>query len=658
MYKDLTVSKDEVVADKPLVMLVGQPNTGKTTLFNALTHSNYSTVNYPGSTVDYSVGFLFDQQKTNIQILDTPGIMSLNPYSPDEEVAVSSLFEHPVYGSPDLVIVTADATQLSRQIYLATQIKESGFRTLFAVTMTDLLDKRNLKLDSGKLSVLLGMPVITADGRKKHGADDLINQIQNYIKEDYSVLMKRPERVSVDDIQKQYKIAEQIEQSVIIPNGKQTLNDLLHVVKPKPDDFTVKTDRFLLHPVFGIFFFVIIMSVLFSSIFWLAQPLMDGVDIAFSYFAEQSSALLGSGWFSDLVSSGIITGVGSVMVFVPQIVILFMFLGVMEDSGYLARGAMLVDRPLSAIGLNGRSFVPLLSGFACAIPGMMAARTIPNRKERFLTIFVMPLMSCSARLPVYAVLLAFLVPVDKPWIGGLAMTGLYFFSIINGAVFAAIINKFMKNEGDTSFILELPTYRMPIFSVVMRNTYQRSVLYLKKAGLTILVISVAIWGLSNFPVSDLPEQNVTAENAEFQQVSHSYAAMLGKWIEPVMQPLGLDWRVGVSLISAFAAREVFVSSLALILNVTGDDTSLENSIVQAMQKAKIESTGEPLFTVATTTGLIIFFLFAMQCLSTIAVSRKETGGWSIPVMQIIVFTGMAYILTFLVVNGLRAVGIN
>lgn len=640
-------------------MLVGQPNTGKTTLFNALTHSNYNTVNYPGSTVDYSVGLMIDQHKTNIQILDTPGIMSLNPYSLDEEVAISGLFGHPTYGSPDLVIVTADATQLSRQIYLATQIKNSGFRTLFAVTMTDLLENRNLKLDHQKLSFLLGMPVVAIDGRHRKGVSELVKTISELVKEKHEGSIKRPEKLPIEDIQHHYQNAEKIQKAVILSNHQKTLDETIASPKVMLDEFTVKADRFLLHPVWGIFFFVLIMTVLFSSIFWLAQPLMDGIDEGFGFLADAAKSILGDGWFSDMISSGIILGVGSVMVFVPQIIILFMFLGIMEDSGYLARGAMLVDRPLSAIGLNGRSFVPLLSGFACAIPGIMAARTIPNRKERLLTIFIMPLMSCSARLPVYALLLAFIIPPDKPWIGGLALTGLYFFSIINGAVFAAIINKFLKNEDESSFILELPTYRKPIFSVVMRNTYLRSMLYIKKAGMTILAISLIIWALTYFPIPDKTiEADNTAQTEEYIHVSHSYAATLGKWMEPAMKPLGLDWRVGVSLISAFAAREVFVSSLVLILNVSGDESSISNSMIQAMQQAKVESTGEPLFTVASTIGLIVFFLFAMQCLATVAVSKKETGGWTIPTLQIVVFTGMAYILTFLVVNGLRFIGIN
>lgn len=664
MYKGLTASKNEIEEHVPLVMLVGQPNTGKTTLFNSLTNSHYSTVNYPGSTVDYSVGTLAFNKNKKVQILDSPGIMSLNPYSPDEEVAVSSLFEHPVFGIPDLVIVTADSTQLSRQIYLSTQIKTAGFKTIFAVTMSDLLEKQKMKVDAQKLSFLLGVPVVLVDGRKSSGLNNLVEVIQTELLKANPEKITRPEKATTDEILKQYEYSEKIEKSVLIPSEKRTLAEELTVIQPKPDEFTIKVDKFLLHPFFGLFAFISIMSIFFSSIFWLAQPIMDFVDFGFSWMAQESASALGQNWFSDLVASGIITGAGSVMVFVPQIMILFLFMGIMEDSGYLARGAMLVDRPLSAIGLNGRSFVPLLSGFACAIPGMMAARTIPNRKERMLTIFVMPLMSCSARLPVYAVLLAFLIPADKPWLGGLALTALYFFSIISGAIVASIVNKFIDNKADSSFILELPAYRKPVFSVVVRNTIQRTTLYLQKAGLTILFISIAIWGLTYFPVHEpvsIPAgltESQTQQYKEYQQVSNSYAADMGKFIEPIMKPIGLDWRVGVSLISAFAAREVFVSSLALILNVTSDSETLEDSIVGAMKGATIEGTDQPLFTVATSIGLIVFFLFAMQCLSTVAVSRKETGSWRIPLLQIFVFTGVAYILTFALVNGLRMAGVN
>jgi ferrous iron transport protein B len=406
----------------------------------------------------------------------------------------------------------------------------------------------------------------------------------------------------------------------------------------------------------------------FTSIFWLAQPIMRSIDSSFGFLANEAHDLIGIQWIGDLVSSGIISGMGSVLVFIPQITILFLILGIMEDTGYLARGAMLIDKPLSKIGLNGKSFVPMLSGFACAIPAMLAARTITNKKERFLTIFIIPLMSCSARIPVYLLLLAFLFPADKAWIGGLMLAAIYIFSIASSVIIAGVVNKFsgslIKANDTSSFILELPSYRKPKLRVVLTNTYYSVKVYLKKAGPIIFFLSIIIWGITYFPNSS-PDVNTKGLNKEeigqlqrAERLSGSYASHMGKFIQPVMTPIGMDWRVGVSLISAFAAREVFVSSLALIFKVTGTEESLQSSIVGAMRKAEIGSTWQKLFTPATICGLIIFFMFSLQCISTIAVSRKETGSWRIPILQVIIFTSLGYFMTFLTVNGLRAVGIN
>lgn len=658
MYKDLNVVDHHVKTGTSVWMLVGQPNTGKTTLFNALTHSDFSTVNYPGSTVDYSVGKLASLYQESSQIVDSPGILSLTPHSQDEEISIASMFEHPEYGTPDVMMVTADATQLSRQIYLSLQLKSAGFPLMMAITMTDMLAKRHLKVDVEKLTLLLGIPCVIVDSRKKIGLQTLV-QTASKISRSEKVPIIRPEKPSLEMIKQQYAYAESIEKSVIISEFEQTLHESLATVKPHPDDLTVKLDTYFLHPVFGIFIFVTMMTLFFSSIFWLAAPLMDLVDSGFATLAGLTKDVFPAGILVDFISDGIITGVGSVMVFVPQIMILFLLMTLLEDSGYLARGAMLVDRPLSAIGLNGRSFVPLLSGFACAIPGMMAARTIPNTKERMLTILIMPLMSCSARLPVYALLLSFLVPADQPWIGGLVMTGLYLGSIISGTIISALAHKWMKLGEESSFILELPAYRLPQFSYIFRTTINKTNLYLKKAGLTILVISMVIWALTYFPIYDNELVTDQVGQDDFMQLEQSYASQLGKFIEPIMQPMGFDWRVGVSLISAFAAREVFVSSLALVLKVSGEDEdSLQESILSSMKTSVNAKTGQPLFTVASAIGLMVYFIIAMQCIATLAVSRKETGSWKIPLVQLVAFTGIAYLLGVVVYQGLLWLGIS
>ncbi|RMD51137.1 MAG: ferrous iron transporter B [Ignavibacteria bacterium] len=389
------------------------------------------------------------------------------------------------------------------------------------------------------------------------------------------------------------------------------------------------------------------------------------VDGFFGAAAEFVTNTYGHNVLSDLVSEGLISGVGSVMVFVPQIIILFLILGLMEDTGYLARGAMIADKPLNKIGLNGRSFVPMLSGFACAVPAIMAARTIPSRKERLLTIFILPLMSCSARLPVYVLLLAFLTPHDKLWIAGISLAGIYLFSISSSTIIAAIINKFNKNlikdTENSSFILELPAYRMPKLKVVLRNTYLSTTAYLRKAGPIILGLSIVIWFLSSFPEYqpsvDENGNQIKVEDVSSYRLENSYAAEMGKLIQPVMEPLGMDWRVGVSLISAFAAREIFVSSLALIFKVTAEnDEALQESILTAMRKAKING-NEPLFTPSKVIGLIIFFVFALQCLSTVAVSRQETGSWRIPILQLAIYTPFAYLAAFITINLLQLFGV-
>ena len=410
------------------------------------------------------------------------------------------------------------------------------------------------------------------------------------------------------------------------------------------------------------------MSVTFTLIFWLAAPLMDLVNDGFSIASEFAFELLGDTWYGNLVSNGIISGVGSVMVFLPQILILFLVLGLLEDSGYLARGAMLVDRPLSSIGLNGKSFVPMLSGFACAIPAIMATRTIKNKRERFLTIFIVPLMSCSARLPVYALLTAFLFPPEDTLLAGIAMTAIYLFSIASSLVIASIANRISKSisklNDPSSFILELPAYRKPKISVVGVNSFNNAMQYVKKAGPVILYLSVILWVLTYFP-NHTPQIDANGRSEEeiveltnSERIATSYASYMGKFLEPVLEPIGMDWRVGVSLVATLAAREVFVSSLALMFKVTEAGDDIQNSLLDAMRNAKIDGTDRSLFTTATSIGLIVFFVFALQCISTIAIVRKETGSWKIPALQLIAFTGLAYMLTYITVNGLRFIGVN
>lgn len=676
--------KTDIGIQTPLITLVGPPNSGKTTLFNVLSGKNYKTVNYPGSTVEYYTSKILPKYNINAEILDSPGIVSLIPESLDEKVAVDSLYSHPKLGSPDLVIVTVDSCQLSRHLLLPKQLISAGFNVIIVLTMIDILKKREMKISERKLSNALNCEVVGLNGRSREGLDKLIELVQTNLNRNQTVVRNISPYSNLNDRRKLLDSFSEIEKIVhdvyepAISDKKidlKSANKELKVLQEeeKPGSFpidsaTLKIDNILLHRFWGFVIFLIVMGVTFTSIFWLAQPLMNLIDELFTNLNSLVVENFHKGWFTYLVSDGIISGTGSVLVFVPQILILFLILGLLEDSGYLARGAMLIDKPLSKVGLNGRSFVPMLSGYACAIPAIIAARTIPNRKERLFTIFIIPLMSCSARLPVYALLIAYIIPKDQPWLGGIILGGIYFLSMIISMLVAWIVNKFstriFKEQESSSFILELPSYRIPKLSSVINHTYNSSKQYILKAGPMILGFSLILWFLTFFPninpaveTAGLPLDQ--AENlVRSERLENSFAADLGKIIQPVMTPIGMDWRIGVSLISAFAAREVFVSSLALTFKVTSEIDEEQNTLLSSLRSAKIESTGEQLFTTATSIGLIVFFIFALQCLSTVAVSKKETGGWKIPLLQLVIFTSLAYFMTFITVNSLRFIGIQ
>jgi len=693
MYKDISeihISKDischtpqtidikESPSSLPVIALVGQPNSGKTTLFNALTGSNFKTSNYPGATVEYSLGMLGKSYDFHSLIIDSPGIISLTPNSPDEDVTVNAIFDHPKFGLPDVVVVTADCTQLSRQLYLVKQVIDSGFKTVVALTMGDLLGKKGLSISSSKLEQILKCPVIIVDGRKGYGIAELVKNAKALYnansRNGYKSRIKKPVFPSEDAIRAAYKYTEETEKSVIknnlpLPDINEINQKIFHSLNRKPDENSIKLDKVILHPVWGVLIFIISLGIIFTSIFWLARPLMDLIDYCFGLLAGAVAALLPqSTWYNDLITKGIIEGVGSVMLFVPQIAILFFFLGILEDTGYLARAAMIIDKPLSKVGLNGRSFVPMISGYACAIPAMMAARTITNRRERFLTIFVIPLMSCSARLPVYALLLAFIVPPDKPWIAGIGLGAIYLLSLISGSTVAAVVSRFKKSKEKSTFMLELPAYRRPVLKHIAKNSYNKTVVYIKKAGPIIVIISLLLWTLTYFPDYDpkiAPEitkgmgDKQVSRLIESERLNHSYAAFIGTKFQPLLSPLGWDWRVGVSLISAFAAREVFVSAMAITFSITdNDENNIQNSLLSSMRNAKFGNMNKPLFTASSVIALIIYFMFAMQCLSTVVIGRRETGSWKIPFLQIGVYTSLAYILAFITYNGLHLIGIS
>ncbi len=614
----------------PSIALVGSPNSGKTTLFNWLTGSKIRAVNYAGSTVDCYRGKSLPVYGEPLAILDTPGIYSLQPHGKDEEITLQALNEVGER-AVDTVIVVIDGTQLNRQLYLVRQVQELGFPFVVAVTMLDISKSSGRKLDLDKLSELVGAPALAIDGRLGGGVQELLEQARTVTRS------RRPNaiaRLQWDDvrIEKEIAISEAWARAVVFkPPDKQTLDHLR------------RWDRLLLHPQLGVLFFVLIMASLFSSIFWLAAPLMDLVDAGFGSLIELTFALMGETPLSRFIADGVIGGVGSVLIFVPQIFILFIGFTLLEDTGYLARAATIVDRPLHKVGLSGRAFVPILSGFACAVPGVMAARNVRSARERWITVFIIPFMTCSARLPVYALLLTFLFPRGDSWVAGLAMTGLYIGGLALGVAAAAILNRIVKREVESHFLMELPIYRWPKLGFTLRLALRRTSSYVRKAGPTIFAFVLVLWVATHFPYH--------AELGPAEQIEQSALGRLGHVLEPVFEPMGADWRVGIGILSAFVAREVFVSSLAVIFNITTDDeASIQSSLLETMRSATWPD-GAVLFTPASVAALLVFFMIALQCLSTTGVTWREMGSWKYALGQLVVLNVLAYLVAIAVAQG-------
>lgn len=621
------------------IALVGAPNSGKTTLYNWLTNSQFKTVNYPGATIEYSLGELAphlvnsvkeenpksDSIKSNWQIMDTPGTYSLHPKSADEEVTLKALFENPDLGLIQRVLVVIDGTQVGRQLQLAKQIYECGFPMMIVITMADLLKKQNIQIDLSRISVAFQCPVVLFDGSLAGG---LIEVVQSFDKiKNSEKTPQYPQKQNPEAHEERIKWCSELAKSAF--SSTSAMNQKLNQIH----QLSRSLDQVLLAPFFGLVAFFVVMTLLFSSIFWLAAPLMDFVDGGFSSLA---GLINGENLAADFLANGIIASFGAVFVFVPQIFILFIGITLLESSGYLARAATLIDRPLSKLGMSGRSFVPLLSGFACAVPALMATRNIPSRRDRWITNFIIPLMSCSARLPVYALLLAFLFQDDSAWKAGFFMAALYFGSLLVGGIAAGILHRFLPRDQKTFFMMELPLYRLPKLRVVLRQSFDRTWAYVKRAGPPIFIFAVLIWVGTTFP-------RVEA-GRESEQLTQSYLGRAGKMIEPVFEPMGADWRVGVGLLSAFAAREVFVSSLALVFQIDDEnEEAQQNSLLTAMSQAK-NSEGNLVFTTASIVALFIFFMIALQCMSTFAMAIRESGSWKFAWTQLIVFNVVAYVL--------------
>ena len=612
------------------IIITGPPNSGKTTLFNNLTGHKNKTVNYPGSTVFISKGTIQEKYSFKGILTDTPGVYSLFPKSREESITRKLLFSKKPIST---VIVTIDVGKLEAHLPFLFQLKEAGFPLVLVLTMWDRADSSPFSVKT--LKHLLNIPVVPMKGLIGEGIPELIEELRKVT----SLKSPKPDlRKALEPWTREKMENASNEAKKIIQKCNKT---------PKKDLFlSEKYDRFFLHPVLGMFLFLAVMFSLFSSLFWLAEPFMSFIDDIFGTTVESIVAFNPHSPILDFIGKGMLGSLGAVLVFVPQIFILFLGIHFLEDSGYLARAVTLVDGFFSRIGLSGRSFVPFLSGYACAIPAALAARGLPSKKERYMTLFAIPFMSCSARLPVYTLLLGFFFFGQASWKPGLFLTLIYFGSLFLGLLSVFFLNVFLPSEKKQPFILDLPLYRRPCLKSVVRNSWHRTKHYLTKAGPVVFMFALLVWVGTRFPGN----LSLSAE----EQIRQSYAGQIGRIIEPVFEAIGLDWRVGVALLAAFVAREVFVSALALLFYVTrqGEEGSLIGSLIEKMQNA-VNSEGELIFTFPSVMALIVFFMFSLQCFSTSAVMSKEMGG-KFAFSQFAILNVTAYVMAVLVYQTLSA----
>lgn len=638
--------------------LAGNPNAGKTTLFNALTGLRQKVANFPGVTVERKNG-KWDASGTLVDLIDLPGLYSLDATSIDEEIARRVLSgETNGTERPRVVIAVVDATNLERNLYLVTQILEQGSPVVVAMTMVDVFEKQGHQVDVQKLSTMLGVPVVQVDARTGRGLNELAEAaVERSQKVNETKVGFTPDDDS-NPIFRRYKRISDIVQTTVRHNDSDA-----HA-------FSDKIDRVLTHKVFGLLILLALLLLIFQAIFsWAALP-MDLLDQSFGALADASKSLLPEGILADLVGDGIIAGVGGVLIFLPQIILLFLFISILEDSGYMARAAFLMDKLMSRVGLHGKAFLPLISSFACAIPGIMATRTIEDRRDRFATIMIAPFMSCSARLPVYTLMIAAFFSTQTIFgvisLGAVIMLGMYLLGIVVAVIFAFIFKQTVLKAPPPPFIMEIPPYRRPNLRTVLQNVFERSWLFVKRAGTVILAISILLWALAYFPRAEVavlsPSSVVAAaESAELsgesRQLEQSFAGQLGHAIEPVIAPLGFDWKIGIALIASFAAREVLVSTLSIIYNVGKDANEESESLLSAIRDAK-RSDGSNAWTPLTAITLMVFFVLAMQCMSTVAVVRRETNSWRWPLFMVAYMTALAYGAAFITYQGGKLLGFS
>lgn len=641
---------------KLTVALLGNPNTGKSTLFSAIAGIPTRIGNYPGVTVEEKVGTFLYRGHT-IELIDLPGAYSLNAKSPDEQVAVDVLRGN-IDGikQPDCIVVVVDATNLSRNLYLVSQALAVGQPVLVALTLCDVAESKGIHIDRKKLSEFLGCPVLRLVAPRRDGIDQLADaliessdwsgQVVPEALNAYLVQGAESDRpVAAADAIARYRWIDDITKDVLSfsTNHSRSLGE--------------RIDAVLTHRILGTVVFGMTMLTIFSSIFWLATPLMDLVSSSVELLAGWAESVIPDGILQSLVVNGIIAGVGGVVIFLPQIAILFLFVAVLEGCGYLARAAFLMDRLLVGVGLSGKSFIPLLSSFACAIPGIMAARTIENRRDRLLTILVAPLMSCSARLPVYLLLCSAFVPnvaVGNTWfrLPAVVLASMYLIGILVAAIVAFVLSRTIFRGPPQPFVLELPSWRWPQPAVVGERVREAAVSFLKNAGTLILAVSIVVWALGSFP-KPVIQAGVDPESAEQQgeALRQSFLGQAGRFIEPVVKPLGWDWRIGCAAVASFPAREVVLGVLGVIYNLGDVDPGEEEGegmLIRQLRSATWDGTDRKVFTLPVALSIMVFFALCAQCASTLVIIGKETASWVWPLVSFTYMTALAWIGAFCV----------
>lgn len=698
------------------VALVGNPNTGKSTLFNVLTGLNQKIGNFPGVTVDKKVGYCQLPDGRRAEVIDLPGTYSIYPKSKDESIVFSVLADKSNPHSPDLVVVILDASNLKRNLLLYSQVADLKIPVIIALNMMDMAKKADININVDLFAKKLGVPVVPISARKVNGIDQLkeaisyankvalqedsidINSIapqlieaigdEMHIDNPYLALQLAHQHESlkfltpqqsdrIEELEQQFSFNSQKAQGMETIARYAFINDLLYDTVSKPvaaneETFSNKIDKILTHKIFGFVIFLAILMFMFQAIFtWSAYP-MGLISDGFVWLQDHLHQILPAGPVANLLVDGVIAGLSGVMVFVPQIAILFAFISILEDTGYMARVTFMMDKLMRKVGLNGKSVVPLIGGFACAVPSIMSTRTIENWKDRMITIMVTPLVTCSARLPVYTLLIALVVPNKNVWwvfnMQGLALTAMYVFSLVSAVLVAWVFKFILKGKERGYFIMELPVYRMPRWKNVVLSMYERSKAFVLQAGKVIIAVSVILWVLASYGPGNRfdridkqfaqPQytQHMSADSLSrtiaSAKLENSYAGVLGHVIEPVIKPLGFDWKIGIALITSFAAREVFVGTMATMYSVNGSAEKME-SVYEKMHQAKNPDTGQPVFTVAVAFSLMMFYAFAMQCASTMAIVYRETKNWRWPVTQFAYMTGLAYVMSFITYHLLR-----